>query len=100
MNNKITKKIEKNSNIITIFYSKWCTYSIKALKLLEKKKIPYKGYIIDKYGINNILKFLEEDKEKIKFNIEHKTRPIIFYKSSFIGGYSDLVDKINKGIIK
>ena len=98
--NKITKKIEKNSNIITIFYSKWCAYSIKALELLEKKKIAYKGYIIDKYGIDTVLELLAEDKEKLKFNIEHKTRPIIFYKSKFIGGYTDLVDKINKNIIK
>ena len=54
MNNKIKNKIIKNSEIVTIFYSKWCAYSIQALELLETTKAILIGDPGDK---ENLIKF-------------------------------------------
>ena len=52
-------KIKKNNDYV-IFYSEWCHWSMKAVKLLDNRKVKCKGYIIDKidgylcnFGITN-----------------------------------------------
>lgn len=87
----ITKKILNNNKIYTIFYSDWCGYCHSAFELLRKKGLAYKGYNIDKLeGMQNILNKLNKTKELTNFDPEHKTRPIIFYDSKFIGGFNEL----------
>ena len=91
---KFQKKIDinKNKNIYLIFYNKWCFYCMDAFKYLKDKKKSYKGYDIDniKGGIDYVLKCSKKNKEKTGFNPAHKTKPIIFYKGKFIGGFFEL----------
>lgn len=95
---KFTRKICKNKNIYIIFYSDWCMYSIKALKLLQKHKKPFKGYIIEKLTIDikDILDKLKKTSKITNFDCNHKTRPIIFYNGKYIGGYDKLYNLLEK----
>ncbi|MBA42716.1 MAG: hypothetical protein CMF62_01760 [Magnetococcales bacterium] len=99
---KFTRKIQENKGLYTIFYSEWCTYSIKALELLKTKNISFKGYKIDKINgsIQELLSKLINTRNITGYNPNHKTRPLIFYndgnKINFIGGYTDLVKHFNK----
>ena len=79
-----------------IFYSTWCGYSQKAIELLKDKNVKFKGYIIENIDgdMTVLLNKLIKNKDIIKFNSEHKTRPIIFYNKIFIGGYSELKNKL------
>jgi glutaredoxin len=88
----IQKKIDSNDDLFTVFYSKWCPYSMNALSLLKENKLSFKAYLIDdiKGEIKGLLNCLKDNKDITNFNIQHKTRPIIFHKKKFIGGYSDL----------
>ena len=94
MHDKYNKKIldYKNENIFIIFYSPLCKYCINAINLLQNKNLSFKGYNIDNFkgGINKLLYHLTQQKELTNFNENHKTKPIIFYKGQFIGGFSDL----------
>lgn len=97
MTNKFIKKILENSDKYVIFYSDWCGYSIKAIELLKQLEIPFKGYIIEDIGgMNKLLSSLIQKHKKINFDPNHKTRPIIFNKGVFLGGYSELQSLINK----
>ena len=88
---KIMEKIINNKNHYIIFYSEWCGYSINAIQLLKDKNVEFKGYIIEKIcEMNKLIDIFNNNKEKLKFNEGHKTRPIIFYNGTFIGGYTEL----------
>lgn len=103
MPNKFVKKIFKNNDKYTIFWTKDCPFSEKAIALLKKKKLNYKSYTIEKIeGIHgNIRKlasyFLEEP--SLNYNPNHLTRPIIFKDCKFIGGYVDLKKYLEKNNI-
>lgn len=91
-------KIKKYNNSYVIFYSKWCKYSIKALEILQNKKLEHRRYDIEKVSNNDfnyLLKSFNRYSNEIEFNKSHKTRPIIFYKGKFIGGCSDLEEHLN-----
>jgi len=96
--NKYTKKILENDNIYTIFYSDWCGYCENAINLLKKHNLSFKGYKIDKIdgGIETLIQSLTETKDLTNYNPTHTSRPIIFNKSKFIGGYSDLLKELEK----
>jgi glutaredoxin len=102
---KATHKILKHKDKYkyVIFYSNGCTYCDSALKLLDKQKILYKKYDIDTIGylknknkskIQTLLDEFNKNKQ-LKFNIKHTTRPIIFKKGIFLGGYNNLIDDLN-----
>lgn len=96
---KVNKKIQqyKNSDLFIVFYNDWCSFSKRALELLERKKISFKAYDIDNIGgIDKVLTYLKKEKDLTNFDVNHKTRPIIFYKGKFIGGYSELSSFIEK----
>ena len=97
MTNKFTKKILDNSDKYIIFYSDWCGYSINAIKLLQNNNLKFKGYKIDKIDgdINFLIQKLLEEPQ-LNFDKNHKTRPIIFYKGKFLGGYSELQNFVSK----
>lgn len=87
-------KLNKNREY-TIFYTKDCPYSMNALELLRNSNVEYKGY--DIYSITGGKDFLLEclrelnlDKDSIERLNRHTTRPIIFYKKRFIGGFTEL----------
>jgi len=96
---KYNKKIlqYKNDDVFIIFYSEWCQYCQKTIELFDKKKLSYKAYDIDKIegDIEVLLKYLKKWSSITQFNKTHKTRPIIFYKGKFVGGYDDLTKKLN-----
>mgnify|MGYP001434436943 CR=1 FL=1 len=88
---KILNKINNKNLDFVIFYSDWCQYSINALNLMKEKNNSFKAYKIDKIKIDNLLKYLKKTKDKTNFDENHKTRPIIFKKGIFLGGYTDLL---------
>lgn len=57
-----------------------CTYSMKALKLIVKKRLSHKIITIQS----------EEQRNVIKRKHNFYTFPQIFYHSTFIGGYDNL----------
>ena len=90
---KLYKKINKNNKYVLVFGKSSCVYCKAAIKYLQENNIPYKYYKIDKY-YNIFFKILEKLNKKspdILYDSNHKTIPIIFINSKFIGGYSDLI---------
>lgn len=100
MLDKFNRKIfeYKDSDIFILFYSPWCQYSKNAIELLKMKGLPFKGYNIDniKGNIDKILYYLSKNKNATDFDDTHRTRPIIFHKGKFIGGYTDLVKYLDE----
>lgn len=94
MCDKFNKKILDNKEFdrYIIFYSPWCPFCSSAIDLLKENKKNFKGYNIDniKGGLDKILFCLKKNSDTTKFKEDHKTRPIIFYKGVFIGGFTDL----------
>ena len=95
---KCVEKVKKHSDKIVIFYSSWCPYSRSAIDSAKKSNIPTKIYDIDSIpgNFDAIYKIFVERKEEVGFNPEHKTRPIIFMKGKFIGGYNELSKILKK----
>lgn len=95
MCDKYNRKIQqyKDINLIIIFYSEGCYYCDSAMELLKTQNIPFKGYKIDKIngGLSELISCLLYHKEMTHFNENHTTKPIIFFRGNFIGGYTDLV---------
>jgi glutaredoxin len=85
-------KIIKHNDKYVVFYNTWCSFSKKALEKIKESKEPYRLYDIDsvKDGMATILQSLNKGVDKINFNSNHTTSPIIFYKGKYVGGYSDL----------
>lgn len=98
MSDSYTDKIIKNENIAIIFYNDWCKYSQASLKILKNKKIKYKGYNIDKIngGLETLLEYLSKTKDSTGYDTNYKSRPVIFYKKKFIGGYYELIKIIDE----
>ena len=97
MEQRVEKSIKNNPDYYILFYSERCGYSIRALELLRSSKVKYKAYDIEKKfdSLDHLLGLLNLIKD-INFNINHQTRPVIFYRGKFIGGYTELVAFINK----
>lgn len=97
---KYNKKIlqYRDKDLFVIFYSPECPYCQKAIELLKTKNMSFKGYNINNIngGLEKLLYYLNLQEKKTKFNVNHKTKPIIFYKGTFIGGFSELEPFINK----
>lgn len=79
-----------------IFYSEWCGWSMKAVKLLEDSGVKCKGYIIEKIDgkLPFLLNRLNINSKEFEFNKDHETRPLIFKDGKFIGGHDALVDHL------
>lgn len=95
---KYTRKIlkYKDLDLYVVFYSDWCPYCKTAFELLKNKDKSFKGYNIDKINgqLDTLLECFNNNKDKIQFNETHKTRPIIFFKGQYIGGYDKLKSKL------
>ena len=89
---RATHKVLKHNNKYVMFYSKWCSYSTKAIDKIKKSGETFRFYDIDSIqnGMELILDDLNKNASKTNFDSNHTTRPIIFYKGNFIGGYSEL----------
>ena len=98
-NNPIIQKIiSADPSTYIVFFVRECSYCQSALNLLRKKNIPYKGYNIDniKDGMKGLLMVLRKNADLLNFDLDHKTKPIIFLNGKFIGGADDLSKKIGK----
>lgn len=87
------KLIENDkNNYFTVFYSPECYFSQKALDLLRKNRVGFKGYVIEqnKQLYLNALRLIKFDEDSNKRLAGHDTKPIVFYKMYFIGGFSEL----------
>lgn len=93
----IDKIINANKNTFVIFFVSDCGYSQSALQLLRQNKLAYKGYDISKIdgGMSELLSVLHNNSQKIAYDINHITKPIIFFNGKFIGGYDKLFNFIN-----
>ena len=95
---KFNLKFLKNKNrvIFIIFYNDWCGFCQKALELLKKHNLSFKGYKIDKIKgkLPRLLDNLKKMKDTTLFDENHTTIPIIFKNGTFIGGYDKLLEFI------
>jgi len=93
---KLYQKINDNKDTFIIFGLSYCGYSSGAKKYLKSKDIKYKYYNIDQdYNIFfKLLNQVSKIDKNLEINPEHKTFPVIFYNKNFIGGYSDLIQKV------
>lgn len=80
----------KNNDYYIVFYSKSCIYCKKTFDLLRYKKKYYKGYNVDQYGLRHFTDEFIKNHAILNFDINHKTKPMIFYHGKFIGGYDQL----------
>ena len=89
----INKILQAEPDTFVIFFVYECPYCQRTLELLRTNKCKYKGYNINDIagGMPKLLKILNDNAELIQFDKNHRTKPIIFLNSKFIGGYSDLV---------
>lgn len=93
----LKKIIEADPNTYIIFYVKECPYCKSALDLLRSKKLNYKGYLIDDIvgGMGTLLKNLRDNAQLVEFDKSHETKPIIFLGGKFIGGYTELLERLD-----
>lgn len=68
-----------------------CPYCVRAKEFFNSRNIPVEE--IDLTG-----NFDEMD--KLKERTGHRTFPQIFINDQFVGGYSDLIEKIEEGSLK
>lgn len=83
---------KKYNNVILIFGINTCPFCLNSINDLHKYGIPYKFFDI-KNNYKNFFSNLQEISKKYKNLISlqnHKTVPVIFFNSKFIGGYSQL----------
>jgi glutaredoxin len=71
---------------ITIFYSPTCSYSMRALTLLENSGKPYTKYNLNELkGFDGNVYSITKD-----YDPSHRTKPIVFINGSFFGGCNEL----------
>lgn len=73
---------------VLIYGADYCGFCHKAKNLLGKNGVPVRW--IDVENDENKAKLLE-----LQLQYNYKTIPMIFFNERFIGGFSDLVAKIN-----
>ena len=82
----------KNTDMYIVFYSPTCKFSLNAIDLLKHKNKSFKGYNVDKLsgGIGKLLHYLDLGKGVTGYLPSHKTKPVIFHRGKFIGGFTEL----------
>jgi glutaredoxin len=95
--NKLYDKINNSNKELIFFGLSYCEYCKKTIRLLKKKRITYKYYIIDKYFniFFDILLKVSELFPNLEIINTHKTVPVIFMNNKFIGGFTDLEKMLN-----
>ncbi len=88
LSNKPKFPLPKNETQITIYYSDWCGYSRKAIKIAQNNNLEYTLYDIDECGGMSIV--LNYFKNNHVIPLSYKTRPLVFQYGKFIGGCSEL----------
>ena len=86
---KTIVKPKDNSAIVEIYTLSDCPWSKRALKLLDSYSIKYNSHLITN----------DEEFKKISSRTSINHFPQIFINDEFIGGYSELLDLSDKGIL-
>ncbi len=76
---------------IVIYTTEYCPYCVRAKSYFKQN-----GLAFEEIDLTNKPKEIEEIKNKTG----HRTVPLIFINDAFIGGYSDLMSKIEAGVLK
>jgi glutaredoxin len=78
-----------------VIYSKSeCKYCDLSKDLLNDEGFGYEIVLCDNYLTDDREGFLKRMEEKI--GKEYKTFPMVFYKDKFVGGYTELVKKVEE----
>jgi len=85
---------EPDINGYTIYTKSYCIFCDKVKQLLDSLDKPYTVVLCDSYLENFKFSFLDFIKERT--GREYKTFPMVFYKSRFIGGFSDTEEYCKK----
>ena len=64
----------------SVYGSPRCGYTVRAMKILEAKNIPFQFHNVEAV----------QDRNKIIQETGHRTIPVIFRNGKFLGGCSDL----------
>ena len=82
--------IRMNSKVV-IYSKKLCPYCVRAKDFFSQKNIVFQEIdLTDNY----------DEIEKLKRKTGHMTMPQIFIDDVFVGGYTDLIAKVNSGKLK
>jgi len=94
---RCVEKVKKHNDKLVIFYSDWCPYSKDAVKLSRQSGVKHRHYKIDNVpgGFPAILEIFNKRSNETGYDKNHKTKPIVFYKGKFVGGYTELSKIIN-----
>ena len=89
-------KIKKYNDRYVIFYDNGCPFSENALELLNESGAKFKSYVISNItdSLQNLISYFRKHGAPVKFDNNHRTKPIIFYRGKFIGGYTELKEHL------
>lgn len=76
---------------ILIYTTEYCPYCVRAKSYFKQNNLAF-----EEVDLTNKPKEIEE----IKTKTGHRTVPLIFVNDAFIGGYTDLMAKIEAGELK
>lgn len=94
----IQKISDVDRDTYVIFFVYGCPYCQDAINILRSNNLRFKAYDIDKIpgGMNTLLNVLNKNRDVIRFNPRHRTKPIIFYNGRYLGGFNELREKIDE----
>lgn len=81
--------LPKEKDQWTVYGTKTCPYCHKACDLLKEQKINFRYVSLDEHKKEIVAKL------RPLIGPDHKTIPIIFYQNEFIGGFSQLQERLN-----
>lgn len=92
----IDKIMNNKPDTFIVFFVSTCPYCRKTMDLLKERHLSYKGYNINSIngGMNKLLSVLRENAPDLNFDVNHRTKPVIFLNGVFLGGYNELVNFI------
>jgi len=91
---KRDKSLLPKENIYTIYGAAWCPYCRRAKILLHHCNLPFDYIDIDSVGGSSGVNDMLVDEGLIPK--DYKTIPKVFNNGVFLGGYSDLLEKLKK----
>ena len=90
--------LPNKSDVYTVYGAPGCPYCTKACELLRKKEIEHKYYNVEEYGTRK--EFFEQFKRLGKIPETTKTIPVIYTYGIYIGGYTDLENRLNIELVE
>lgn len=82
----VDKILNAEKDVYVVFYDPGCPWCRKALSAVKDKK--HINILIS--SMPALLKELNARASEINFKASHRTKPLIFYNGSFIGGFTEL----------